>query len=78
MWGTGRRACPLGQASSTPREAAGLPQILSDHFATNAFSCFNMRSVHPRQPYARAYGIEAVAWFESALSLLLESTAVTT
>lgn len=78
MWGTGRRACPLGQAPATPCEEAALLQILSDHFATNAFSCFNIRSLHPRQAYARAYGIEAVAWFESALSLLLESTAVTT
>jgi hypothetical protein len=39
---------------------------------------FRYHSSRSVQPSDRGYGIEAVAWFEYALSTLLESTAVVT
>lgn len=79
MQGTGARACPLGQASLGPRGEEGSPRILFDHLGANAlFFLSEFQSLDSGLARTSAYGTEATAWFESALSLLLESTAVTT
>ena len=46
--------------------------------ATGGRIAFGHHSSSSVQPGDRGYGIEAVAWFEYALSTLLESTAVVT
>src|SRR5271156_96885 len=74
-FGTGALPCTRGQASHFDAGQPGVwpPALLRTALEPEPYCAFRIL-VRP----AELYGIMAVAWFESTLSTLLESTEVTT